>query len=129
MFEPRVPERAPRVEPLGEQDEVGQAFVEGRDLRGARKEELAPVRARREGSKRRLQLGEDALHHLRLALPREVEGDRIDAVLRAEPEPIGCDRSNQRIRSEAISAEFRRAYFARTSTSRSSVELTWNVVW
>ena len=57
-LQPCVAERAARVEPLHQADEVGMALVERSDCRCVRVEDLAPVRARLERGQGILDLGD-----------------------------------------------------------------------
>src|SRR3954447_19819202 len=85
-LEPGIAELAFRVQALGQAEVVAAPRV-----RGCAEEQLAPVRAGAERRERLFDVGEHAPDVLRLALPGEVDGDRVALVLRAHPQAVGGD--------------------------------------
>src|SRR5438270_3175656 len=93
-LQPGVAERAARVEPLHQADEVGMALVEQSNCRCVRMEDLAPVRARLERGQGILDLSDHLLDRVWLALPGEVDGDGVFLVVHAHPQPIRSHPAN-----------------------------------
>src|SRR2546425_886081 len=73
LLQPGVAEGTARIEPLEQADEVWPALVERSDRGGISQEELAPVRARFEGSESRLDVDQHLLDRVLVGHPREVE--------------------------------------------------------
>ena len=87
-LQPCVAERAARVEPLHQADEVGMMLVEWSDCRGLRVEDLAPARSRLERGQGILDLGDHLVDRVWLALPGEMDADGVLLVVHAHPQPI-----------------------------------------
>ena len=91
--QPIVDEFPLRAGALAQCAELRHARVQRGDLSALGGEDLAPVGA---GSERRqggLDLGYDGLHLGRAPAPREVDRERVAALVRAQPQPVGGDRA------------------------------------
>src|SRR5579875_2297350 len=93
-LEPGIAERAARVEPLPQANEVGMTLVERSDGCCVRQEDFAPVWAGLEWCQGFLDLSNHLLNCRWLAFPGEMDSDGVLLITHTHPELIGCHAAN-----------------------------------